>query len=285
MRTVYLDGIALWSLALPGWDVAAPALRGGLMPVGDAAQRRPAPALLAANERRRAPDAVLLALEVAAAAMAGSGHDAAAIASVFTSAHGDLATTDAQCRTLADSPLALSPTRFHHSVHNAASGYWAMASGSRAASTALSAHAHSGAAGWLEAAVQVAADEAPVLLVCHDTEATGPLASVNGSRGLLAAALVLAPRRSGASRWAVQWQLCPGPGAAPPLHGEAAHRLAANAMADVLPLMQALAAGTDTTLSWPLGPRLHLRLSLRCLGAAQGRQAVASSPPTSPDLS
>jgi len=30
------------------------------------------------------------------------------------------------CKTLADDPLLLSPTRFHHSVHNAASGYWAI---------------------------------------------------------------------------------------------------------------------------------------------------------------
>jgi hypothetical protein len=56
-------------------------------------------------------------------------------------------------------PLALSPTRFHHSVHNAASGYWAMASHSMAASTALSAFQNSFAAGLLEAATQCAADE------------------------------------------------------------------------------------------------------------------------------
>ena len=63
---------------------------------------------------------------------ADAGHDAAALASVFTSAHGDLPIIDALCTTLAGDPLLLSPTRFHHSVHNAASGYWAIGSGSRA---------------------------------------------------------------------------------------------------------------------------------------------------------
>ena len=106
--------------------------------------------MLAANERRRAPVTVLLALEVASAAVAASGHAAATLASVFTSAHGDLPITDTLCRTLAEQPLALSPTRFHHSVHNAASGSWAMASGSHAASTALAAGGHSFAAGLLE---------------------------------------------------------------------------------------------------------------------------------------
>ena len=98
---------------------------------------RPAPALLAANERRRAPDTVLVALEVASQALLHAGFSAADssedsaedsasphdLASVFVSSHGDLPITDALCTTLASNPRLLSPTRFHHSVHNAASGY------------------------------------------------------------------------------------------------------------------------------------------------------------------
>ena len=96
---VFVDGVALWAPRLPGWE----------------------------------------ALDVAAAAVAASGHDARQLPSVFASAHADLAVVDALCDTLADDPLLLSPTRFHHSVHNAASGYWAIASGCTAPSSAVGA--------------------------------------------------------------------------------------------------------------------------------------------------
>ena len=220
---------------------------------------------------------MLLALEVASQALLHSGHAAADVASVFASTHGDLAITDALCRTLAADPLLLSPTRFHHSVHNAASGYWAIASGSHAASTALAAHAHSVAAGLLEAATQCVADDTPVLLVCCDTEAVGPLASVNRSRGLLAAALVLSPRIGPASRWVIEWDVVPAQQAQPdavqvaqavqPAHAAspAARALADNASAAVLPLMEALARGAPATLAWPLSTALSLQLVLQPL--------------------
>ena len=82
--TLYIDGVALWAPALPGWAQARAAFRGEAAPV-IVAVKRPAPQMLATNERRRAPDTVLLALEVAAAATAMSGHNAAMLASVFTS--------------------------------------------------------------------------------------------------------------------------------------------------------------------------------------------------------
>jgi hypothetical protein len=258
--TVFIDAVALWSPALPGWDAAALALArddagASSSDPADAATpaaRRPAATLLAANERRRAPDSVLLALEVAQAAVAASGHEAAALPSVFASAHGDLPIVDALCRTLASDPMLLSPTRFHHSVHNAASGYWAIASGSRAASTALAAYTHSFAAGLLEATSQALADATAVLLVAFDTEAVGALGSVNRSRGLLGVALVLSPVRGPVSRWRMEIGL--GPDAPPPaLRSAAARALATNASADALPLFESLARGAVARLPLPLG--------------------------------
>ena len=257
MLSVAVLAQALWTPACPGWEQAAPALRGG--PVGPAAASgRPAPQLLAANERRRAPDSVLMALQVAEAACAAAGVDPATLPSVFTSAHGDLAIVDALCRTLADNPLLLSPMRFHHSVHNAASGYWAIGCRSHEASTAVAGGAHSFAAGLLEALTQCAAEQRPVLLVGCDTEAMGPLQSVNHSRGLLAVAMVLAP----AGGRPLGWRLQPGPAAAPPLRSALAQGLQANAMADALPLFEALADGGSTALTLPLSATLGLQLQL-----------------------
>ncbi len=279
-RAAFVDGISLWTPALPGWDRAAAALRGDPQapapsPAQVSAQMpvRPAPAGMAANERRRAPDSVLVALLVAEQALAMSGlsapseapgREARALPSVFTSAHGDLPILDALMRTLADEPALLSPTRFHHSVHNAPSGYWAMASGSHAASTALAAYEHSFGAGLLEALAQLVTEERPVLLAGCDTEAPGPLASVNRSRGLLGAALVLAPQPGPHSICSLHWRLGPthAPGCTDPTAGRFAG-LASNALADALPLFEALALGGAAELSMRCGPAVALQISLQ----------------------
>ncbi|MFS2055958.1 beta-ketoacyl synthase chain length factor, partial [Variovorax sp. CT11-76] len=122
------------------------------------------------------PDTVALALEVAAAAIAGSGRQAADLPCVFVSAHGDLSINDYMCSTLATDPSVLSPTRFHNSVHNAAVGYWTIGTGCMAASNSISAYDSSFGAALLEAAAQCAADREAVLLVGYDAPATGPLA-------------------------------------------------------------------------------------------------------------
>ena len=122
-QRTYIDGIAFWAPPMPGWAVARAVFRGEAA-VADPPARRPAPQVLPAAERRRATDAVALALEVAADAVAQSGCAPAELPSVFVSAHGDLTITDYMCATLASDPALISPTKFHNSVHNAPAGYW-----------------------------------------------------------------------------------------------------------------------------------------------------------------
>lgn len=256
-----VESVAFWAPALPGWPIARAAFRGEGEPA-DPPARRPAPAILEPAERRRAPDSVALALEVAAAAVHDSGRDATTLPSIFISAHGDLAVNDYMCSTLADQPTMISPTRFHNSVHNAAAGYWTIATVCRAASTALTAFDASFAAGLLEAATQCVADERAVLLVAYDVQAVGPIATVTKSEGLLAAALVLAPAHSNdPDRLNFQASLIAGPSAVAPLHSSAAHALAGNAMADALPFFEALACATRQPLDLPLTRTLTLRLT------------------------
>jgi hypothetical protein len=256
---VYIDGIAFWSPRLPAWPIARAAFR-GQGDLVDPPAKRPMPEILAPAERRRAPDSVALALEVAAAAVRASGHAAAQLPSVFTSAHGDLAVNDYMCTTLASQPLLISPTRFHNSVHNAAAGYWTIGTGCMAASTALSAFEHSFAAGLLEAATQCVADATPVVLVAFDVQATGALASVTKSEGLLAAAFVLACAPSERSEAAFEISLVAAPSAFRPLRSAAARSLQQNAMADVLPFVEALALDATDGLELPLSRSLALRL-------------------------
>jgi hypothetical protein len=261
--TLYLEGPAFWTPTLPGWDAARAAFRceGGL---ADPPAKRPSPQVLPPAERRRAPDTVALALEVAAASMAGAGRNAADVPCVFVSAHGDLSINDYMCSTLATDPTVLSPTRFHNSVHNAAVGYWTIGTGCMAASNSVSAYENSFAAGLLEAAVQCAADHSPVLLVGYDTPTVGALTSVTDSQGLLAVALVIAPERTERTVASFDWSIESGNGAAPAPLSEAAKTLAhINPMAHALGLFESLARVADDALPAPLRLPLSSTLALR----------------------
>lgn len=255
-----VEGLGFWASGLPGLEHLRAFLGdNGTDAPGGAA--RPAPALLPPNERRRAPDTVLLALQAAQAACSMAGRDPASLPSVFASCHGDLAITDAICATLATAPRELSPTRFHNSVHNAAAGYWTIASGCHAPATALSAHAGSFAQGLLEAAVQAMVEDTPVLLVGYDAAGPGPLAQVSPSRGLLAAALVLAPRHL-ASAPGMELRVALEAQPAPPPAGALHQHLGGNAMAALLPLVEALALARSGPVWLHAGPGSRLRVDV-----------------------
>ncbi|MDM0077630.1 beta-ketoacyl synthase chain length factor [Variovorax sp. J2P1-59] len=260
--TLYIEGPAFWSPSLPGWELASAVFRGEAAPA-DPPAKRPSPQVLAPAERRRAPDTVALALEVAAAAVAASGRNAADLPCVFASAHGDLGINDYMCSTLASDPKLLSPIKFHNSVHNAAVGYWTIGTGCMAASNSLTAYESTFASGLLEAAAQCAADQRAVLLAGYDMPAVGALASVTASRDLLAVALVISPKRTERTVAAFEWTLAPGAASAPALRTDAARALQVNAMADALPLFEALARGKAESLTLPLSAALSLQLDLQ----------------------
>lgn len=259
---VIVEGIGLWSTALAGWESSRASLLGHDEPA-PAAAARPSPSLLPPNERRRAPDSVLLAFEVAQQACAMAGREPRDLPAIFSSAYGDLAISDYLCATLAQSPRDLSPTKFHNSVHNAPAGYWAIATGCMASTTAVSAGADSFAAGLLEAALLAQAESTPVVFAAYDVPAAGPLADVVPTRAAFGAAFVLAPRRSNAGAvLRLQMRAEPGRGLAPePTLLQSLHR--DNPAAASLPLLVALARGAPDVLALSAGPRstLHLEIS------------------------
>ncbi|MDR7100009.1 hypothetical protein J2X04_002390 [Lysobacter niabensis] len=231
-----IEGIGFWAGGLPSWTAARAYANGGVL-VADA-PARPAPQLLAANERRRAPETVAVALDVALAACTAAGREPAALPSVFASAHGDLAITDYMCTTLASDPRSVSPTRFHNSVHNAAAGYWTIGAGAMQPATAISAGDASFAQGLIEALAQLESGSDAVLLVAYDSASVGPLRQVTPSQGLLGAALVLARHeRAGAPVLSVEL----GAGGTTRGTGPLARHAEGNAMAPMLPLFDALA--------------------------------------------
>ncbi len=261
-QQLFVDGIGLWAPRLPGWETARPVLRGeASAPETPAA--RPIPPLLSPTERRRATDTVAIALEVAVRACAHAAIDPRVLSSVFACTHGDLATSDYLCATLAGTPTLVSPTRFHNSVHNAPAGYWSIGTGSLAPYTALAADRHTFGAGFLEAAVQVACENGPVLYVAYDIEARGPMATVVQSRGMLATALVLAPGPSEHSVARLTWRLVPESNPRPtPARAPNASLVAGNALQACLVLFEALADATPRTVVQTLAAGLALELAI-----------------------
>ena len=251
-----IAGIGFWANGLPSWNDAVAFAQHGTLPENPPA--RPSPQLLAPNERRRAPESVAVALEAALAACTASCRDPATLPSVFASTHGDLAITDYVVATLASEPRALSPTKFHNSVHNAAAGYWTIGTGCTAPTTAVTAYDASFAQGLLEALSLLAAGHEAVLFAACDATATGPLAAISRSEGLLGAALLLVADGEPA---ATRLRITPVPVSVPvpAPDGALARRYLGNAMQPMLALFDALASGGDFALLHA-GPGRGLRV-------------------------
>ncbi|MDA1076509.1 MAG: beta-ketoacyl synthase chain length factor [Proteobacteria bacterium] len=153
----------------------------------------PAPASIPSRERRRAGLMISMAVEVAHQACDHAAVMKAEIPSVFTSAMCDTQITDYMGRKLAGAEKLLSPTRFHNSVHNAASGYWSISAENRASSSYIGASSHSVGAALLDVISLVNDVHEPALLVGYDLATEPPFDDVFAIQETMAFALVFAP--------------------------------------------------------------------------------------------
>ena len=257
-------GVAVWGPGLEGWAASR------LVLAGDAPYERrpsppPPPAILAATERRRTGPVVRLALAVAHEAAAASGLAPGSLRAVFGSGNGDGLVVGGILDALAVGGAAervVSPTQVHNSVHNAAAGYWSIATASRQPATCLGAHDWTWAASLLKAVADVAAEGQPVLLCCYDHPLPPPLDATRPMADAFGAGLVLGPSGAGLARVGVAY------GADPPLPGttlprnQALHALAqGNPAARSLRLLEALACRAPGRHSVPyLDGRLDIEV-------------------------
>jgi len=167
-----VKSVGIAAPGLSGWNASLDALRGATAHV-PLAESPYAPALLPPNERRRATAAVRQAFRAAEDAV--TGFAANGLASVFASSDADMSVLNRICSSLAQSPRVISPTDFHNSVHNAASGYWSIAVQSMLPTTSLAAFDASFTAGLIEAVALARERNGDVLLVAYDAVAPEPL--------------------------------------------------------------------------------------------------------------
>jgi len=192
LLTARVRGIGLLGPGLHDWAGAAQVLSGAV-PYVPCATVLPAPAALPAAERRRTGTVVKLTLAIGFEAVNHSGMNASELPTVFSSSGGDGNNCHEICQTLASEDRQISPTRFHNSVHNAASGYWSIAAAATPAANVLCAFDASFGAGLLEALTQVVVEQTPVLLVAYDSGYPEPLRTVRPIPDAFGVAMVLEP--------------------------------------------------------------------------------------------
>jgi hypothetical protein len=258
----FVDGIGLAGPGLEGWN-ASRAILSGTQPYRSAPTAVSASPLLPAAERRRAGMPVKLSLAAGTEAVQNARREVSAIATVFTSSSGDCDNVHAICETLATPERQVSPTRFHNSVHNAAAGYWSIATQCRAPSTSLCGRDESFAVGLLDAAVQAATGGEAVALIAYDHPYPEPLASLRRIAASFCGALVLSPQAGASSLARLEIAFQPGKAAASRMQDAALEALRAGVpAARCLPLLAAIAAAAGETVIIALPADAHLRVTV-----------------------
>ncbi|HYR24479.1 MAG TPA: beta-ketoacyl synthase chain length factor [Aquabacterium sp.] len=244
---VHVDGVGLYGPGMNGWAQAREVLTGRAVRESDALCL-PVPQALPPAERRRVGLTLKLAMACGMEALAQAQADPAQVASVFSSSAGDCDNCHQILCALAEPERAVSPTRFHNSVHNMPAGYWSIATGCMAPSTSLAAYDATFAAGLLEAATQARCTGRPCLLIAFDTSYPEPLHTLRPIPHPFGAALLLSPQRSAQTLATLELALVDAPVSRMPDAALETMRAQVPA-ARGLPLLQALAAGAATEVA------------------------------------
>ena len=210
LQTIFLDGIGLLGPGLTGWEQTREILLGN-QPYIATPTLVPAAERLPAAERRRVGIPVKVAMACGLEAARHGNADVSDLATVFSSAEADCDNSHAILEALASDDRALSPTRFHNSVHNAPAGYWGIATRSMRPSTSLNAYDATFAAGLLEAATQSCSNGLPCMLVAYDTAFPAPLLQHRPIPDAMGIALVLNSVRTPSSLATLKLGLCEAP--------------------------------------------------------------------------
>ncbi len=260
---VHVCGVGFAIDGLPSWAAARAVLRGEAAYVR-APFAHATPEILPAAERRRAGAVIRLSIAVANEAVQGSGVPIAELANVFASSDGDGENIHNICAALAEDQPEISPTRFHNSVQNAASGYWSIATRSHAASSTVSGFDMICAAGLLESAVFACAEQRPVLLVSYDLPMVEPMLTLRRLTASCGVALVLNHQPAPTSLASLDIEVVPRESVRPTVLADAGlEKLRTeNPAARALPLLEALARGVAADVVLELDANLCLMIKV-----------------------
>ena len=178
----YLRGVGLWTPAyanLQAWVAAGmPAEFSGGDPPASAA--RPSAELLHPRLRRRTSVLTRATVTALEAATQQGGATLDDVRLVLVSSFGEIQTTVDLLAQLGESQGPVSPTKFHNSVHNTATGYMSIASGNHREATALAGGPHNLEIGALELLAGLRIDGGDAVLLIAEERIPSPFDRADG---------------------------------------------------------------------------------------------------------
>ena len=192
--TCKVASVGAWGGFFENWPALKTLLEGAPLP--ESKLKSPKPGIIPANERRRAPLPVKLAVESSMQATIAQGIEPSSLSCVFVSGLGDTDLTDYMCKVLASDNKELSPTKFHNSVHNAAAGYWTISTETMTAANSVAGYQQSVSLALFEAMVQCTSEDVPVLVTFYDAPVSDVLQPLLHNQHAFAFSMVLYPATS-----------------------------------------------------------------------------------------
>ncbi len=171
MKPATVLGLGLWT---PGFPDVASYLTGS----ADVTAREPVCAEVGSRLKRGTSVLTRAAVEVCGQALDDAGLDAAAVATVFGSAHGEMQIALDQMDMMREGDEVVSPFRFKNSVHNTAGGLFSIAADNRGFTTAIAGGAETLPMALLEALAWLEDGDVPVVVVVADESLPPPLDAV-----------------------------------------------------------------------------------------------------------
>lgn len=250
MTSVYVSAPTLIAEGIENWSTAKAILQGS-----ENYNPQPLikykPTLLPPNERRRATTLVRLAFQVCEQCLEASEFTGEQLASVFASSGGDDDIVDQICLALLQPERPVSPTQFHNSVHNSASGYWSIATQSNAISQSVSAGQATYIEGLLEAMMLAISNNIPVMFVGVEHPAPEALFEGRGVRKPFAGAMVLSAAKTNQALAKITLTLNTASANETTMDDTLLEQLRQSSpVAKALPLLQALVRDNETTLNF-----------------------------------
>lgn len=211
----YLNAPSVWGKYFKHWQELESLYQSSSVP--ETTQASPKPEIIPANERRRAPLPVKLAVESSWQAVQSAEVDPTSLKCVFVSGLGDTQLTDYMCKVLASDNKQLSPTKFHNSVHNASAGYWTISTHCMQAANSIAGFEESVPLALMEAMLQCRQENNPVLFTAYDAPVSAPMSPLFNNTEAFSASLVLSPQASAATVAEIDFSIVNKAGTWPPL--------------------------------------------------------------------
>ncbi len=245
---LFIHGIGICGPGLPDWPGACEVLL-QRKSYSEKPLPQPEPTFLPPNELRRSSDVVKWSLHVAQEALQYGKIKASEIATVFASSGGETEILHQLCLALAKPERIISPTLFHHSVHNAASGYWTIGAESQQPSVSLACFDSSFCSGLLETATVLQVEHLPVLLVVYDLAPPPPLYAARPLVAPFATAFLVGSQQLPHSLAHLSIQVIESRESETEMKELLLERLrTGNPAARALPLLQAIATGVTSSI-------------------------------------